>query len=303
MNNNKIIFLFNQGDIGANLAEKLKDDFTIFNANSDVEALKLLNSKSPHIIVLNVKTFEYGSVIIDMIKSNEKFNDVPILVICEDLEKLNDWYNLGALDCVLPTIDSQIFISKINAIITVLFKYLSLKEETEILKLSSLVDFETGLFNKKYLANRVIGEISRSIRQGESISFVIVDIDDFNVLTDTFGSDAKDFVLKEIINMVKQVVRLSDVVIRYGESQIGILCPITDRTGLETLVEKLRMLIARNVFQYEESRIKTTVSIGAYALGTSDFNSLEKKVNNIFSYTEDALKRAKKNENKVEFFD
>ena len=300
---NKTVFLFNQGEIGKSLGRGLKKEFTIYNADSDVEVLKILNAKTPHLILLNVKTIEYGSVIIDMITSNKKFNKIPIIAVLEDLQEAINWYDLGVLDCIPSTINTDILIAKINAILGMHFAYLSQREQNDILKLTNLIDVETGLFNKKYLMTRVTGEISRGVRQGEAISFIIVNIDDFKVLSDTYGKDAKDFVLKQTISMVKQVVRLSDVVIRYGESEIGVLCPITDRVGLDTLVEKLRALIDRNVFQYNTVRIKTSVSIGAYCLGTSDFNSLGKKSSNIFAFAEEALLRAKNNENKVEFFD
>lgn len=300
---NKLLFLFNQGNIGKDLLTTFEKEFTVFNADSDVEALKLLNSKSPHMIVLNVKTYEYGSVIIDMIKSNKKFFDIPIIVVSEELSRAIDWYNIGVVTCTSPNTNNLELLAKLNAVYNLYINYLKSKEENNILKATALIDEDTGLFNKKYLMARVVGEISRAVRQGESVSFVIIDIDDYSVLSDTYGEEAKEYVLKQVVGMVKQAVRLSDIVIRYAESQLGVFCPITDRVGVESFVEKLRNLIDRNVFQYNGIRIKTSVSIGAYTLGTSDFNSLEKKISNVFAYSEDALKRAKKNENKVEFFD
>lgn len=303
MGNMKSIFLLNQGNIGSELVSSLEKEFNVQNANSDVETLKLLNGNLPKIIVLNTLTYEYGSVIVDMIRSNSKFNYIPIIIITKAANDLEDWFKLGVTDCIDTKYKHSNLINKINAILQITEKISQIKEENEVYKSAALIDLETGLFNKKYLSARLQGEISRATRQGEPISFVLVDIDDFNVLADSYGKDAKDFVLRQTTSMIKQTVRLSDIVVRYGVNRIGVLCPITDRSGVEAFVEKLRTLIDKNSFNYNNIKIKTNISIGAYTLGTSDFNSIEKKNKNILAFTEEALLRAKKNEHKIEFFD
>lgn len=301
------IFIINEGEIQKDLVNELQNnDFKVLTANEDNEVMRVLNIKKPQLIIMEILSQEFGQRMLNLIKKDEEFRIIPIIIISqvENIEKEVKMFEMGVNDYIHKPYEYKELVARIRAHLKLYLICLEMINQNEILRQTAVFDENTGLYNKKYLMGRIIGEVSRAVREGVALSFVIIEIDDAENVISMYGEDAKNFLLKQITFMLRQVVRLSDIVIRYGDNQLAVLCPITDRSGLDTFVERLRMMIERNVFDYKDTKIRTTVSIGAYTLGSADFNSFEKKLNNMFVYAEEALERAKsKDGNRVEFFD
>lgn len=290
-----------------NLSNSLtKDGFKVLAVKDYKEAIQAINIKMPHLIIMNIASEEFGSGVLDVLKSDKKSENIPVIVISQrtEAENIVKWLELGANDCLNKSFDYKELLARINCQLRIYFFYSELILQNQILREIAVIDEVTGLFNRRYLMGRITGEVSRATRQGESLSFIIIDIDDIESIINSYGKESQNFLLKHIAFLIKEIVRLSDVVIRYGESQIAILCPLTDKTGLEIFIERLRKKIERNDFDFNGKRLRTTTSIGAYTLESSDFNSLEKKIENIFSFTEAALEKAKSFEgSNVEIFE
>lgn len=290
-----------------NLLDSLiKDEFKVLVVEGDEEAIQSINIKKPDLIIINIKSEELGAKVLSVIKNNKKSEKVPVIVIAQttEVDNITKWLELGANDCVNKLFNYKELLARINCQLRLYFFYSDLILQNQVLREIAVVDEVTGLFNRRYLMGRITGEVSRAMRQGESMSFVIIDIDDIESIINSYGHEAQNFLLKQIAFMLKEVVRLSDVVIRYGESQIAILCPMTEKTGLDLFTERLRKKIERNDFKFNGIKLRTAISIGAYILGTSDFNSLEKKIENVFRFAEEALEKAKSLEgNNVEIFE
>lgn len=300
------LLLINEGD-DEGLAKNLENDgFKVLVAKNCTEAVRILNIKKPKMIILDINTQEFGLEALKEVRNNKDLNIVSVIVLSSfsDVQEKVEWLELGANDYLDKPYNYNELSSRINHHLKMYSYYSEIMDQNEVLRATSVIDEVTGLFNRRYLMSRIIGEVSRAVREGSSLSFVIIGIDDFENIVSKYGDEAKDFILKQVAFMIRQVVRLSDIVIRYGASQLAVLCPITDRAGLDTFVERLRQMIEKSIFEYDGYSIRCTVSIGAYTLGSSDFNTFEKKVNNMFAFAEEALNRAKKNNgNRVEFFD
>lgn len=301
------ILYISEGERDKNLLDNLENNgFNIAETGNEEECKRILKEKEPEVILLSIKSQEFGLRMISKIKEEDCFSIIPIIVISTFLEVKEkvELLNSGASDYIVQPFEYEELLAKINNRLINYLYYKKLVDKYEQLKEMSLVDEITGLFNKKYLEERIVAEVSRAVRKGECISFVIIETDNYDYIVNTYGQAAKNYVLKQVASMIKQLVRLSDVVIRYSERQLAVLCPITDKAGLDTFVERLRQEIQDSVFEFNGQIIKFTVSMGAYTLESSDFNSMEKKVENIIACAEEALNRAKnKSGNVIEFYE
>jgi diguanylate cyclase (GGDEF)-like protein len=104
----------------------------------------------------------------------------------------------------------------------------------------SITDFLTGLFNRRYLEERLFEELQRSERHNLSFSLAIIDIDDFKLFNDTEGHLAGDEVLKNIANLAKESLRVIDVIARFGGEEFIVIMPQTEKEEAFLVAERIR---------------------------------------------------------------
>ena len=133
----------------------------------------------------------------------------------------------------------------------------------ETLKNQSIRDPQTGLFNRRYMEDSLIRELSRAERTGKTVVVAMVDIDHFKKLNDTYGHTAADAVLREWSEILKAKFRGSDIVCRYGGEEFVIILPDISGDDARQRLEQLRGDLAHMVVREEGHSIQAvTVSIG-----------------------------------------
>ena len=124
------------------------------------------------------------------------------------------------------------------------------------------VDGLTELHNKRYFEEMLERESSRARRYGRTFSLILFDIDHFKDINDTNGHLAGDAVLRQLGALVKQHVRRDDIVARTGGEEFGIIVPEIQKDGGVELAEKLRKIVEEADFDFEETNMKITISLG-----------------------------------------
>lgn len=119
----------------------------------------------------------------------------------------------------------------------------------------------TGLHNRRYFNERLLDEMERAKRYVNPLSLIILDIDHFKNINDTYGHPIGDRVLKWLAGIIRENVRNSDVVARYGGEEFAILLLNADKEHALTIAENLRRLIADSLPPLSDS-VKLTVSLG-----------------------------------------
>lgn len=133
----------------------------------------------------------------------------------------------------------------------------------------------TGIFNKRYFFDTIE---EKGNLQDVNYSIVMVDLDDFKFINDTYGHPYGDIVLKRIAQIIKKSVRSSDILARYGgEEFIIYLSSYSDKENVMKWVESIRTEIANTVIEGEGISASITASIGVY-YKNSDALSLEDAV-------------------------
>jgi diguanylate cyclase (GGDEF)-like protein len=114
----------------------------------------------------------------------------------------------------------------------------------ETLRLQSIIDPLTGLYNRRFMDETLHRELIRAKRKSTSLCLIMLDLDHFKRLNDTFGHDAGDAVLKSAAQLIRQHVRESDLACRFGGEEMIVILPECDTaTGMER-AEKVRAAIA-----------------------------------------------------------
>lgn len=138
-----------------------------------------------------------------------------------------------------------------------------LKEALETISEISNRDGLTGIYNRRYLENRLSSEFDRARRYGGTFSMILFDLDHFKKVNDTYGHLAGDQVLVEITRRVKEKLRSSDVIGRYGGEEFVLILPQTPLDGAHQFGERLRQMIAAEPVIFNDISIPVTISMGA----------------------------------------
>ncbi len=137
-----------------------------------------------------------------------------------------------------------------------------LTEKNKELEVLSTIDPLTGLPNRRHFDKQVIYEASINRRYKHIASLLMVDIDHFKALNDSYGHDAGDFILKELAQVFRKSVRESDTVCRWGGEEFMFLLSHTEVDGAKVLAERLRKLVSATAFAYHGTKLSITISIG-----------------------------------------
>lgn len=124
------------------------------------------------------------------------------------------------------------------------------------------VDDLSGALNRRYFFQAAYRECSRARRYGQALSCLMVDIDHFNLYNTTFGYSCGDFILREVSTILKNSVRDTDLVARFGGSKFVILLTHTDTEGAITVRQKIEDWVKGGYFVWQHQRLPVTVSIG-----------------------------------------
>jgi len=142
--------------------------------------------------------------------------------------------------------------------------------ENAILYKRSITDSLTGLYNRNFFENYLIKVLHQAHRYNHKLSLLMIDIDYFKKVNDQYGHQAGDLVLKSVCDILKENIRKSDLIARYGGEELVIVLPETDISGANAVGENIRQAIEQDKFSYEikerKFALNVTVSIGAAEL-------------------------------------
>lgn len=164
-----------------------------------------------------------------------------------------------------------------GAVFVLLVNTLSVKTARDIrqiytLQQENITDPLMGIFNRRYLDKRISDEVWRSKKYRQPLSIFIVDIDHFKQVNDTYGHPIGDEVLKRFAQLVKNSLRESDIVARYGGEELIVILPRTKSERGAQLAERLRLSIAEHLMEIasqcgeKSHEMQLTASIGVAGL-------------------------------------
>jgi len=173
-----------------------------------------------------------------------------------------------------------------------------LEEKNRELQELAYYDPLTGLPNRRFFfehASLIFEEVKR---YEKPLSLLVMDIDHFKKINDTYGHDVGDLVLKTFADILRGIVRKSDICARLGGEEFAVLLPNTDLEGARVLAERIRATVAKNPVEHGSIVIAFTVSIGV-----SQYRKGMQGIDELIKEADIALYRAKEGgRNRVEVF-
>jgi diguanylate cyclase (GGDEF)-like protein len=126
----------------------------------------------------------------------------------------------------------------------------------------TIVDGLTGVHNKRFFLEFLDREMARCQRYGRPLSLVMFDIDHFKNINDQHGHLTGDYVLKELARRMFNRIRREELLARYGGEEFAAVLPETGRPGALEFGEQLRLIVAREPFEFEGDKLPVTISVG-----------------------------------------
>ncbi|MCL2102409.1 MAG: diguanylate cyclase [Syntrophorhabdaceae bacterium] len=123
-------------------------------------------------------------------------------------------------------------------------------------------DHLTGAYNRRFLTNRLKEEFERHRRYKRSMSLMMIDIDHFKSINETYGHMCGDFILKSVSDIIQSALRRVDILARYGGEEFCCILPETSFENSILVAERIRAQVEASSYDYEGQNIKVTVSIG-----------------------------------------
>ena len=143
--------------------------------------------------------------------------------------------------------------------------YETLLEERNQLERLAMIDFLTDTYNHRYFSARMEEEFNRAIRYNLSLSCILLDIDDFKWVNDTYGHRRGDTILREVASVIKGTIRKTDFLARYGGEEFVILLPQTDLAGAFQEGERIRQAVRNHSYGEANQTKRITLSLGVAA--------------------------------------
>ncbi|KTD69441.1 regulatory protein (GGDEF domain) [Legionella steelei] len=192
-------------------------------------------------------------------------NEQNTVYLCVPLMAQNDIYGLLYLEITQETPvafseNQQLFINAFSELTALAFANVRLREN---LRYQSMRDPLTGLYNRRYLEDFLLKQIHQAERTKSPLSVLMLDLDHFKKINDTYGHDAGDAALKELGKVLQDDIRVGDIAARYGGEEFLVVFYSTDAETIKTRAESIRHEISRLQIKYGAQVVgPITASIG-----------------------------------------
>lgn len=262
------------------MAAVLQERYRVKTATSGQQCLEMAIRHKPDLILLDIEMPGLsGYEVCRELKDMSETQDIPVIFVTgrDNIEDEEMGLRIGAVDYITKPIRPVILSARVDTHVT-------LKQQQDRLLKMAMHDQLTGLYNRHYMLDIVDQKIARARRHHTPLSTLIVDLDHFKKINDTYGHIVGDQILEQVGEFLNKQCRTEDTVTRFGGEEFLILMEPCSLNQAHYKAEVMRHQIS----ELMPSGIPVTVSIGVAELSEDDtvFNDMLKRA-------DDALYRAK----------
>lgn len=223
--------------------------------NHPLEVMRPLREFSPDLILMDIYMPECsGLELARVIRQLEPFISIPIVYLSteSDVDKQVSAMSLGGDDFLTKTIKPEHLVSSAASRI----------QRSRMLRSFMVRDSLTGLLNHTAIKDQLEREVARAKRQKTPLTYAMVDIDHFKQVNDTYGHPVGDRVIKSLSRLLKQRLRDTDVVGRYGGEEFAVIMSNTDGHAAIKVMDELREDFSRLVYLADGKEFSVSFSCG-----------------------------------------
>jgi two-component system cell cycle response regulator len=253
-------------------AERLRralaaDNDVLEVVSQPIEALARANEGVYDVLVVSLALRETdGLRLCAQIRSQAQTRNIPLIALVEDgdFARIAKALDLGVNDYILRSADTQEILARVRTQIRRRRYQDGLRANFERNVALALNDSLTGLYNRRYLTAHLAALMDRTLRTGKALSLLMIDVDHFKVVNDTYGHAIGDEVLIAVGERLSRHLRSFDTVARWGGEEFVVVMPEAEARVAHAVAERLRARIADEPIpvKHEVGQLSVTISIG-----------------------------------------
>jgi diguanylate cyclase (GGDEF)-like protein len=247
--------------------------YSVLTAENGSEAVERTISALPDLVILDVMMpVMDGLEACRRIKDGETTRDIPIIFLSarDETEVKVNGLSLGANDYISKPFKAEELLARVDVAMRLKHERDRLRERIEEARANAeqaqeraVTDALTGLLNRYGLQRALAREHAEARRYTRPLACLMIDLDNFKSVNDTYGHSAGDTALQQVATILIEAVRRSDMVFRYGGEEFLALLPETDLDGAVALAEKIREAASARFFGDGQYVFSLTLSVGA----------------------------------------
>jgi diguanylate cyclase (GGDEF)-like protein len=275
-----ILLVDDSATIRMSLSRALQDEFLPIEAVDGEQAWEFLGSDSRIEVVITDLSMPRldGFGLVKRLRNSvvTRLQNIPVIVVTggDDTDAREQAFEAGANDFITKTSDRVELLARLRAHRKLAVTIRELEQSQRSLREQANTDPLTQLANRRFFTHIANKELSLMRRQKEYFAVLMMDIDHFKQVNDTYGHPAGDYVLKAVAGALSSNVREEDTVARVGGEEFVVSSPYTNRLAAIVLAERLRKAVEALDIKYEGNKIPVTISIGI-ALQPNDGDGLD----------------------------
>lgn len=265
----KVLLVDDSQQARVTIREALKDIFTTFvEADDGLTAIKAFVEEKPGFIITDIEMPSInGYRFISTVRNMEDGKDVPIIMLSgtkNALKKKLTGFNLGASDFLIKPFENEELVARVKSLLRMRNLMDELKEKNALLERLAVTDELTGLYNRRHFFDSVREQIALGFRHNFKIACLLMDIDHFKKINDTYGHMAGDEVLRKVGALLNSCKREGELLARFGGEEFVMCLFNTESESALMAAERFRNLIKTYDFSSSQCLVsQITVSIGA----------------------------------------
>ncbi|MBV8855835.1 MAG: diguanylate cyclase [Acidobacteria bacterium] len=273
------------------------EHYRVETAEDGGQAVEAARRVLPDLIILDVMMPVLdGLQACRLLKEDPATRDIPVIFLSalDDTDTKVRGLSLGANDYVSKPFRVEELLARVSVAIRMKLERDRLRQRAEELRRSaeaaselSMTDALTGLLNRYGLHRALQRELAEARRYARPLSCLLIDIDFFKAVNDTYGHAVGDTALAQAARVIAESVRGSDVVCRYGGEEFLILAPETGLEGARALADKIRLAFSARLFGDAGRVFPLTLSAGVAQLAPDESG------NDMIARADEALYHAK----------
>jgi two-component system cell cycle response regulator len=269
----RILIVEDRATSAQRIAETLERDNDVATVADTTEAVVRAKGGDFDLIISSLSMDRQdGLRLCATLRSLESTRQTPILAMVEegDMKRLVRALDIGVNDYLMRPIEASELTARVRTQLRRKRYADRLRHSLQLSLEMAITDQLTGLFNRRYMSRHLGTLISSAQTTGKPVSFLILDIDYFKHINDTYGHDVGDEVLREFAGRISANVRGIDLACRYGGEEFVVVMPDTDLTFAYMVAERLRQSVADTPFTIgvAPGQLPVTISVGVTATET-----------------------------------
>lgn len=256
---------------GKQIVAKLNELYTVEWADDPAEATNKAVEGNYDVILISTQLSDAdGLRLATQMRTQEAVRQVPMLVFIDedDSHMMIKALELGINDYMTIPVDKNEMIARVRTQIRRKRFQEALKSNYQRSISMAITDALTGLYNRHYLNTHLGNMVKQALKNGKHLALMIMDMDHFKSVNDTYGHDVGDMVLKQLAAIIMNASRSSELAARFGGEEFIILMPETDPQSAYGAGNRIREIVEKTPFKINEmgDTIQRTISIGVASL-------------------------------------